>query len=79
MSGGIELDSPVFGLETASSTAPKCVSKKKNLNHLLNFTYESVKESNENYFEYERSAKQFWSTKLSKNSCFSKEQFLQAK
>jgi uncharacterized protein involved in copper resistance len=52
-------------------------SKKPNLNHLLNFTYESRDESN--YYEYERVTKQFWSTKLNKNSCFSKEQFLQAK
>ena len=51
--------------------------KKPNLNHLLNFTYESRDESN--YYEYERVSKQFWSTKLNKNSCFSKEQFLQAK
>ena len=52
--------------------------KKQNLNHLLNFTYESQRE-NENYYEYERQGRQFWSTKLAKNSYFSKEQFLQAK
>lgn len=54
-------------------------SKKTNLNHLLNFTYESMRDSGENYYEYERMTKQFWSTKLAKNSYFSKEQFLQAK
>ena len=54
-------------------------SKKTNLNHLLNFTYESARDSNENYYEYERFTKQFWSMKLTKNSYFSKEQFLQAK
>ena len=53
-------------------------SKKTNLNHLLNFTYESARD-HENYYEYERMTKQFWSMKMSKNSCFSKEQFLQAK
>lgn len=53
-------------------------SKKTNLNHLLNFTYESMRDSGENYYEYERMTKQFWSTKLAKNSYFSKEQFLQA-
>ena len=53
--------------------------KKTNLNHLLNFTYESMRDSNENYYEYERMTRQFWSMKLAKNSYFSKEQFLQAK
>lgn len=55
----------------------KVGTKKTNLNHLLNFTYES-RDPQENYYEYEKSTKQFWSTKLSKGSVFSKEQFLQA-
>lgn len=66
--------------ELVSSTTNKIVvSKKTNLNNLLNFTYESARESNDNYYEYERFTKQFWSMKLSKNSYFSKEQYLQAK
>jgi hypothetical protein len=68
-------DMAVFGLKAHKRGEPK----KKNLNHLLNFTYESARDSNENYYEYERMTKQFWSCKLSKNSYFSKEQFLQAK
>jgi hypothetical protein len=52
---------------------------KTNLNHLLNFTYESYRDArDENYYEYERFTKQFWSMKLSKSSYFSKEQFLLA-
>ncbi len=53
---------------------------KANLNHLLNFTYESYRDStrDENYYEYERFTKQFWSMKLSKSTYFSKEQFLLA-
>ena len=55
-------------------------SRKKNLNHLLNFTYESSRDTqHDTYYEYERYAKQFWSTKHSKSSFYSKEQFLQAK
>ena len=65
----------VYGINGSLKTG----SKKTNLNHLLNFTYESTRDhTNENY-EYERLTKQFWSMKLSKNSYFSKEQFLQAK
>jgi len=73
------IDSAVFGLNGSNGTNVKLGSKKTNLNHLLNFTYESSKESNENYYEYENYSKQFWSTKFSKSSYFSKEQFLQAK
>lgn len=65
----------LYGLNTNGNT--KIGSKKNNLNHLLNFSYESMRDSNENY-EYERAYKQFWSNKISKNSYFSKEQFLQA-
>lgn len=71
------------GNQKSETTASKTVKlstgpRKQNLNHLLNFTYESTRDSNENYYEYERLGRQFWSTKLSKNSYFSKEQFLQA-
>ncbi len=71
----LDRDMAVFALHSST----KGESKKKNLNHLLNFTYESTRDSQENYYEYEKMTKQFWSLKLNKNSYFSKEQFLQAK
>jgi hypothetical protein len=72
------VDSPLFALNSSSSSV-RVGSKKTNLNHLLNFTYASNKDSVENYYEYEKYSRQFWSTKFSKSSCFNKEQFLQAK
>ncbi|RNA33446.1 RING finger 10 [Brachionus plicatilis] len=51
--------------------------KKTNLNHLLNFNYKS-RDPTDSFYEYERSTRSFFSTKLSKTSVFSKEQFLQA-
>ena len=68
-------DSAVYGINGSLKTG----SKKTNLNHLLNFTYESTRDQAMENYEYERLTKQFWSMKLSKNSYFSKEQFLQAK
>jgi len=48
--------------------------KKGNLNHLLNFSYASTSAD----YEYQRFSKQFWTNKITKNSYFSKEQFMQA-
>lgn len=67
-------DSPVYAFNTTGDI--KTRSKKNNLNHLLNFSYDH-KASNESY-EYETFSKQFWSNKIAKSSYFSKEQFLQA-
>ena len=71
-------DSPLYALNNNNAVA-RTGSKKTNLNHLLNFTYESARDSGENSYEYEKFAKQFWSGKINKNSFFSKEKFLQAK
>ncbi len=84
-------DQPVVGNFDSSAARNNGGGKKKaansgvgggkaNLNHLLNFTYESYRDPtrDENYYEYERFTKQFWSMKLSKSTCFSKEQFLLA-
>jgi hypothetical protein len=68
-------DSAVYGINSTFKNG----SKKTNLNHLLNFTYESFRDRDHDQYEYEKFTKQFWSMKLSKNSFFSKEQFLQAK
>lgn len=65
-----------YGLEN-DTTLDSPSSKKTNLNHLLNFTYKS-RDLNENFYEYERTTRNFFSTKLSKSSLFNKEQFLQA-
>ena len=65
----------IYGINGSLKTG----SRKTNLNHLLNFTYESSRDNTTENYEYERLTKQFWSMKLSKNSYFSKEQFLQAK
>lgn len=65
-----------YGLEN-DTTLDSPGTKKTNLNHLLNFTYKS-RDLTENYYEYERTTRNFFSTKLSKSSLFNKEQFLQA-
>ncbi|CAF0706252.1 unnamed protein product [Brachionus calyciflorus] len=67
---GLEHDAPLYGLDRPTQ-------KKTNLNHLLNFTFKS-RDPMENYYEYEKTTRNFFSTKLSKSSVFSKEQFLQA-